>query len=151
MWIRTLGSFVSPLGDHSLTSAGASIDVALASSIKGSLMMLMTKPPVLFLTLSVVSLSLSGAALRQEKATTGGQLLIWTISIEWVEAERGEVVRLRMSLDHWIIRIVERLRLVTHHPEPAVAFIERATIVKIRISEWDVPERERAKRGRYRT
>lgn len=91
VWIRTLGSFVSPLGDHSLTSAGASIDVALASSIKGSLMMLMTKPPVLFLTLSVVSLSLSGAALRQEKATTGGQLLIWTISIsiEWVEAERG--------------------------------------------------------------
>lgn len=77
--IRTLGSFVSPLRDHSLTSEGASMDVALASSMKGSLMMLMTKPPMLFLTLLVVSLSLSGAALRHETATTGGQLVILTM------------------------------------------------------------------------
>ena len=74
----TLESLVSPLSGHSLTFGGASIEVALACSRKGSLMMLTTKPPVLFLTLLVVSLGRPGVALRHEKATTGGQLLILT-------------------------------------------------------------------------
>lgn len=77
--MHTLGTLVSPLKHHSLTSGGASIEVALASSTNGSLIMLITNPPLLFLTLLVVSLSPPGAALRQDTATTGGQLVIFVI------------------------------------------------------------------------
>lgn len=89
--MHTLGNLVSPLRDHSSTFGGASIEVALASSTKGSLMMLTTKPPLLFLTLLVVSLSWPGAALRQEKAMTGGQLLILTIDVSIILCRLGPV------------------------------------------------------------
>ena len=63
--------------DHSSKPGGASIAVIFAFSTNGSLIMFTVKPPLLFLTLFVVSLIRAGP-FEQQKDTKGGQLVTWT-------------------------------------------------------------------------
>ena len=68
----TLGSFLNPLNDHSLTSVGLSMLHILACRIHGSLMILTVNP---FVALMFRTVSLSPDAVRKhEKDMTGGEL-----------------------------------------------------------------------------
>lgn len=60
----TLGSFVSPLTNHSSTSAGASTEVELAASTKGSLM-IFTVNSFVARMFSLVSLGFFGDSEKQ--------------------------------------------------------------------------------------
>lgn len=65
----TLFSLVNPLAGHSPTPSGESIDVILALSIQGSLMMFTVKPLVALMLLVV---SLSRGLLLQDMDIVGG-------------------------------------------------------------------------------
>ena len=68
----TLGSFLNPLIDHSLTLDGLSMQQILACWIQGSLMILTVNP---FVALMFRTVSLSPDAVRmEEKDITGGEL-----------------------------------------------------------------------------
>jgi hypothetical protein len=68
--ILTLGDIVSPLRTHSLMSAGASDEAALAASTKGSLMML-TVNSLVAKMFSRVSFGRAGDNLK-DMLTSGG-------------------------------------------------------------------------------
>jgi hypothetical protein len=71
----TLGSFLNPLIDHSLTLGGLSMQHILACWIHGSLMILTVNPLVALMFRTV---SLSPDVVRiQEKDMTGGELDTW--------------------------------------------------------------------------